>query len=368
MAIFGGFLFFAKNQDFAVSDSAQITTMQNIEPKVVNSFSHLTPEQKISQLLAVSLTLTNTPISSTAANKQIQEITQLQPGIIVLYGKKLNFDIVKTTTEKIAAVTIPIPISIAVDHEGGTVQRLSGKGFTPVDAWGVLCESDQATRTKIFETTAQELQAAGVTLALGPTIDSATTSSKALKTRLCKTDSATLTQNTQEVIEIYLRAGITPTLKHYPGIGSLTVDLHDAYAQIADTTKEQPMFHHLLNQNPTIAVMTAHAGLPGSNIPCSLSEECIQPLQQHPEALIITDDIDMKATLKETAHPKSQQLAELTHQAIQAGNTIVLLGPNIQFVEIQKIIAELSSRYETDSSFASQVDKNLVKIINWKHE
>lgn len=327
----------------------------------------LTTPQKIAQLLAISLTLKNEVASDAAEVKKIQELAELQPGFVVLFGKKLSFQSAKTATDQIAALPVTIPPAIAVDHEGGIVQRLSGPGFTPVDSWNVLCQTGTETRKEIFTQSARELKAAGVHIVLGPVVDSATSSSEILKTRLCPINSDMLIQSAAEVIEIYQQARITPVLKHYPGIGSVTTDLHRTYSEVSDAEREMPIFHTLLKKYPTVGVMTAHAGLPGSSLPCSLSADCIKDLLQYPESLIITDDMNMKATARQNSSTQAEVLTQLTQQAIEAKNTMVLLGPDVSFSVVQTIVTELSRRYDANTAFAATVDESLTKIAAWKN-
>jgi beta-N-acetylhexosaminidase len=328
----------------------------------------LTTPQKIAQLLAISLTLKNEVASDAAEVKKIQELTELEPGFVVLFGKKLSFQSAKNATDQLATLPLPIPIAIAVDHEGGIVQRLSGPGFTPVDSWNVLCQTSTETRKEIFTKSASELKAAGIHIVLGPVVDSATSSSEILKTRLCPTNSDMLIQSAAEVIEIYQQARITPVLKHYPGIGSVTTDLHRTYSEVSDVEREMPIFHTLLKKYPTVGVMTAHAGLPGNNLPCSLSADCIKDLLQYPDALIITDDMNMKATARQNSSSQAEVLTQLTQQAIEAKNTVVLLGPDVNFSVAQTIVTELSRRYDADVTFAAIVDESLTKITTWKNQ
>lgn len=362
ISIFGGFLFFTQRQ----TNTTVVVSQQAAEPILTDAAARYSPKQKISQMLAVSVTLSNT--STASASKQIQELNTLQPGFVVIYGKKLTSAIVKNSTQEIKNLTIPLPITLAVDHEGGLVQRLSGAGFTPLDTWETLCAVDQTLRKKTFETSARELKENGINLVLGPTIDSSTSSSKALGTRLCHADSSVLLQSTIEVIESYLAFGITPTLKHYPGIGSLDVDLHDTYAEISDENHERSLFYTLLTQYPKIAVMSAHAGLPTTDLPCSLDKTCLAPLQQFSDALIITDDLNMKSIQQNHSKDDLSNLSFSVQQAIEAGNTVMLLGPSVPLTTVQHISEDLVQRYITDAGFAKQIDDNFIKILRWKRQ
>lgn len=328
---------------------------------VENKVPILSVEQKIAQLLAVSIKLSDGKTDS-LTNSQIE---QLQPGFVVMYGSKLSANSVKETTNILKNFNIPLPITIAVDHEGGAVQRLSGEGFTKLQPWSELCQIDTETRRVLFQQSAKEIKDAGIDIVLGPVVDFSQNSSTIMQNRICSANEETLVKSTAEIIHIYEEAGITATLKHFPGIANLDVDLHYGYESIKDNSEQFAIFEKLLQRYPNIAVMTSHAGLENTNIPCSLDKQCVGLLSKYPEVLFITDDIKMISTYAEVP---TQTLSDLVKQAILATNTIILLGPDVYFDEVKQIIHELSEEYKIDEHFAKTVDTSVIKIGKWKEK
>ncbi|HRN70466.1 MAG TPA: glycoside hydrolase family 3 N-terminal domain-containing protein [Candidatus Woesebacteria bacterium] len=329
-----------------------------------NAVPTFSPEQKIAQLLIISIRLTNekTPVLN---DNQTKSLSDIQPGFIVLYGSKLSMKTVKKTTLLISQVNTPIPIAITVDHEGGVVQRLSGEGFTKLRPWSELCQIDSEKRREIFQKSADEIKEAGIDLILGPVIDFSPNASTILQNRICSADEEILFKSTTEILDIYTKTGIMSTLKHFPGIADLDVDLHYNYASIPHNTEHIALFKKILNIYPNIAVMTSHAGLESTNIPCSLDPQCVDLLSAYPDVLFITDDINMISAYAEVP---SQSLAELAKESILAHNTIILLGPDVSFDEVKQVIHELREEYKNNKQFETAVDNAFIKIHNWKQQ
>lgn len=327
------------------------------------------PQQKIGQMIAVSLKLSNPVLGEEPTRltpDQVSMLRKIQPGFVVIYGRKISFTTVRVITNSLKDLNLPFPLLVAVDHEGGVVQRLRGEGFSPLKSWEELCQENPQVRKTAFQTSAQELSAAGVDIVLGPVIDFSLQKETALPTRICNSDLQTLLESSSEIIEIYQQAGVTPTLKHFPGIGSLQVDLHNTYAEVEDTEQAISNFKQLLDNHPNIAVMTSHAGLPGENKPCSLSENCLNFLAEYSQGLIITDDINMPSAAHTNTDTAPPTLTERAEQAIRARNTVILLGPEISLSQVEAITQELTEIYKDDQSFADLVDAGFTQVLQWR--
>lgn len=323
----------------------------------------LPPRQKIAQLLAVSVRIHNfsEPVTSAVATK----IQHLQPGFIVLYGKQLPFTTVQKTTETLHA--LHPSILVMIDHEGGIVQRANGEGFTALPAWELLCRVETQQRKTILTRSATELSTAGVDIVLGPVLDFSPRLDSVLGNRICSQSPETLLSSTDEAINIYGKAKITPTLKHFPGIGALSVDLHSAFATTKDVPQELTLFTSLLQKYPSLAVMTSHAGFQNESVPCSLSPQCVQLLQSYPEALLITDDLYMISSHQNSQKEHVQELTDMTEQALLAQNTVILLGSDISLEETEVILQNLLQRYEQNRQFADAVDAAYQRVVRWRH-
>ncbi len=361
----GVILFFRiVNQEKSTQMSPKETVIHDNE---IESQDSRSPEQKIAQLLAVSVRIKNqTPPQkySGVSQEQWDLLLHLQPAMIVLYGSKLTFPTVQSSITDIQRITNSS--LIALDHEGGMVQRL-GTGFTPLEKWESFCKKDATYRTSRISASAQELHRAGVDVILGPVIDYSPQPAHTMSGRICSHSRETLLLSTRHAVSLYMQSGVNPTIKHFPGIGDVLIDLHYDSAQIL-SIDEVSLFFDLLNDFSELAVMTSHASLPGQEKPCSLSAACLDLLAAFPSTLIITDDIDMISSYQNDNQEQNRPdfLTNIARESFIAGNTVVLLGPDINSTEILYIWSALSNQYRTDPFFASVVDARLHVFDNWR--
>lgn len=123
------------------------------------------------------------------------------------------------------------PFVLAVDHEGGPVQRFRA-GFTrlpPLARIGELHHVDPAAAVAMAEAhaivMAGEVRACGIDLSFAPVADLAR-GNRVIGERAFDADSAI----TGELVAAYVRgmrlAGMAATVKHFPGHGSIAADTH----------------------------------------------------------------------------------------------------------------------------------------------
>ncbi len=125
----------------------------------------------------------------------------------------------------------PGPLLLAVDHEGGAVQRLR-QGFTrlpPLARYGHLATADkrQARRAAYAHgrVTAGELLAAGIDLAFAPVLDLAR-GSRVIGERAFAADPLLVTELGAALIAGLRAGGMAAVGKHFPGHGTAFEDSH----------------------------------------------------------------------------------------------------------------------------------------------
>lgn len=405
----------AETQEETVLSEAEIAQQQ-----LVALLQALTPQQKIAQLLAVPITIDEqtqpsmqavmlpveaTPNEDADENQQVylSLLRSLQPGFVIWFGSDITAEqatqsntwqnqylSVDVTTSEADTAPIQLQLATFVDHEGGSVQRLAGEGFTEVPSWQAMCELPSIERERQFQLSAQELSEVGVVGVFGPVLDLGP--SAVLNTRVCSEDPETVTAISQEMIGIYQENGVYPVVKHFPGIGSLNVDLHQQFDAVEVSTASATIFTDVLdssNENDLpVGIMASHAGLQqlDPDLPCSLNPNCVGQLAKaYPESLIFTDEMSMGAVLdalsqvESDASSETEQAtsldqfttptpSELTLIALQAGNHVVLWGQSLKTDELQQIISDLVSVYETDQSFQQLVDERVENVLQFKQK
>ncbi|MGD8828169.1 MAG: beta-N-acetylhexosaminidase [Gammaproteobacteria bacterium] len=220
------------------------------------------------------------------------------------------------------------PLLVAVDHEGGRVQRFR-EGFTALPAayeYGRLYDSDPDRALALAEQggwlMAAELRAVGVDLSFAPVLDLDRGISRVIGDRAFHSDPAAVARLAGAWIRGMRRAGMTATGKHFPGHGGVAPDSHVTMPvderDLGDIRMaDMEPFRQLNDGGRLPAVMMAHVVYPAlDELPASLSRRWIQgELRERLgfSGAVFCDDLSMAgAAVRE-------DIAEVARLALDAG-------------------------------------------------
>jgi len=221
---------------------------------------------------------------------------------------------------------------IAVDHEGGRVQRFR-EGFTaipPMRRFGELYDSDADLACHLLMDTccliASELAACDVDFSFAPCVDIDHEVSSVIGDRAlhCKADGVVALA--RAAIGGFRQGGMAAVIKHFPGHGSVSSDTHHGFAtdsrdyeQIVAT--DMVPFSRLIAEAP--AVMPAHVIYSSvDELPASLStfwQSHVLRQRLGFNGAIVSDDLSMGAATG-IAHQSETALL-----AIRAGTDLALI-------------------------------------------
>ena len=126
-------------------------------------------------------------------------------------------------------------VLVAVDHEGGRVQRFRSDGFTHLppmrrlgDQWDKDPEAAARTATAVGYVLAAELRACGVDLSFTPVLDLDYGGSSVIGDRAFHGDPHAVTQLAKSLNHGLALAGMANCGKHFPGHGYVAADSHVA--------------------------------------------------------------------------------------------------------------------------------------------
>ncbi len=204
-----------------------------------------------------------------------------------------------------AAATIPL--LVAIDEEGGQVDRLKARyGFPATVSQAELGARNDATNTRRrARAIGQTLAGLGIDLDLAPVVDLDVNPANPVIGALDRSFSADPDVVTRQGLA-YLAglhdAGVGGTLKHFPGHGSSTADTHLGWVDVTDTWTEREVvpFRDIIATGDVEAVLVAHvfdANL-DPTYPASLSGAVIEGMLRRDlgfDGVVITDDLQMGA-------------------------------------------------------------------------
>lgn len=302
-------------------------------------------------------------------------------GGLILFTR--NFQSVEQISSLVQAIRIAAkkPLLIAVDHEGGRVQRFR-EGFSQIPAMGKLIEfaKNDIEQAKVLATNAGslmalEVQGIGIDISFAPVLD-INDVSEVIGLRSFHQKPEIVAQLSQAFIEGMNQVGMKATGKHFPGHGSVQADSHVAMPIDARRLSEiealdiKP-FERLISQNKLDAMMPAHVIYPDvDDKSVGFSRIWLQDIlraQLGFNGTIFSDDLSMKAASSIGGY------IERTEAAQQAGCDMFLLCNNRQAlievldnanVKIDKTSGQrISAMLKTNHFTWQQMQDN----PNWQH-
>ena len=142
---------------------------------------------------------------------------------------------------------------MAVDHEGGRVQRFR-EGFTALPSvrrLGGIYDENPRRAKRLAEACgwlmASELRAVGVDFSFAPVLDLDYGSSSVIGERALHFDPLAVGALASELIRGLAECGVQAVGKHFPGHGFAALDSHVALP------RDQRSVAHILNKNPPVA-------------------------------------------------------------------------------------------------------------------
>jgi beta-N-acetylhexosaminidase len=199
------------------------------------------------------------------------------------------------------------PLLVAVDEEGGLVERLGPPhgfaGFPSAADLGARGDTTFTRRTSADM--ARMLAAAGVTLNLAPVVDVNVNPGNPVIGALGRSfsaDAEVVAAQAEAFVLGHRDVGVPTALKHFPGHGSSTADSHQGFVDVTDTWSDAELvpYRRLLADGAVDSVLTAHvfnANL-DPDYPATLSRATVQGLLRGTlgwDGLVMSDDLQMGA-------------------------------------------------------------------------
>lgn len=351
----------------------QSPEQKRIEALAKKTLARMTTEEKVAQLFLVTPeALVGINGYATVAGRSTQQAFDRYPvgGILYMEG---NLETPKQTGSMLAAMQaisrerLELPIFLAVDEEGGTVARITGRAAFGTEAIPDMAEVTTVEQAEQFGksigTTLAEL---GFNLDLAPVADVLTNPEHTLLLRRSfGSDPEQVTALCAALSDGLTEAGVLPCYKHFPGHGGTAEDSHKG-AAVSERTMEELWESELLPfldaaDRGVPFLMVGHVTLPNATedaLPASLSGELITGLLREEigyDGIVITDALNMGAITQE------HQIGEASVLALNAGADMLLLTGDFR-AAYDAVLAAV----EDGTVSEERLDESVLRILRVK--
>ncbi|MEI8128813.1 MAG: glycoside hydrolase family 3 N-terminal domain-containing protein [bacterium] len=263
----------------------------------------------------------------------------------------------------------PIPPFLSIDQEGGRVERteniFGGKKY--LSAKFAAEQGEEFLRNQT-EQISHLLKDFGINLNFAPCTDVNTNpNNPIIGERAFSNDPDEVIKFAKIVIDTYLKNGIIPCAKHFPGHGDANVDSHISLPKINLSLEEMEKTHiKPFKEIKSPMLMVAHlhcSAFDKDEIPSSLSKNVIGYLRNNLnyKGLIITDDMIMGG-ISGQKEINSSTISAI--KAIKAGVNLLLYRNS--FDETIQIIEDLAELAQYDEELFNSITTSFDRIIEFK--
>ncbi len=266
------------------------------------------------------------------------------------------------------------PLLVAIDQEGGFVNRLKPKyGFKAMPSQRSVGEvGTEKHAREVSSTIARELMSVGVNLNFSPCVDVEINPECPVIGRFERSfssDENVVSRLAQIYIEEHHKQGVLTSIKHFPGHGSSLTDSHLGLTDITDTWHEEQElrpYRDIINSSSCDMVMVSHLFNRNidSDYPATLSRKTIDSLLRGVlrwDGVIVTDDMQMRAIVDHYGFEEAVTLA------INAGVDLFIVGGNIRQEEFsvrERFVEVIKNGVKSGSIAHERVEEAARRVEN----
>ncbi len=257
-----------------------------------------------------------------------------------------------------------IPPYLALDQEGGAVNRLRGIAG-PLPSCEKISETiSVADAYRLYALQAVQMRALGFTMNLAPVAEISDDSNRGFLSGRSYGDSASVVEYGTSAVNAFQNNGVAAVLKHFPG--NTNTDPHTGLPEITLTPVQLESdvmipFSRLVSHAPAGVLMShARTSALDSETPACLSPSWVTGKLRGAagfKGIIFSDDIFM-AALAENGYPP-EKAAVL---AVEAGVDVIMISEK-RFAGPASV---LTARAEHDAVFAGKIRAAAERVVGFK--
>lgn len=309
------FLLFLLFLTTSILSAKEIPLEKMISQMILVGFSGETPNDK--WVLQIQNDIQNEKIGGVILfGRNIKNPTQL---------KELNNFLIKSNKSK-------LPLFIAIDQEGGKVQRLNkNNGFSDyLSALEIANTKTISESLNEYDKLSKELYNYGFNLNFAPVVDLNLNEDAPIigaKQRSYSRYEEIVISYANTFIDSMHKYKIFNAIKHFPGHGSANSDSHLGFTDISQTWQYEELkpYFHFIKSGKVDMVMVGHLSLDkfDKHYPATLSKNTIEFVLRQKmgyDGVVVSDDMLMRAIAEHYTFEKS------IVKSIQAGVDILLFS------------------------------------------
>jgi beta-N-acetylhexosaminidase len=309
----------------------------------------------------------------------VEEIKNGSVGGVILFEKNIadSNSVIKLKQLTYGLQSLAkVPLIMAIDQEGGKVNRLKTKyGFPKSVTAAYLGEVNNEDTTRFYgQLTAATLAGLGFNVNFAPVLDLASNPNNPIIAKYGRAYSADphmVARHAGITIQEHTRLKVVTVGKHFPGHGSSQADTHKGMADVTNTWDKSELFPYdtLIRAGVLPAVMSAHIvneKLDPEGLPGTLSKLILQGILRDKlgfDGVVFSDDMQMHAITKHYGLEKAIELG------INAGLDVIIFSNNIQNSEERTVVVvhKIIKRLVTEGTIPqSRIDQSYDRIMKMK--
>ena len=275
-----------------------------------NVFQYDSLKIKISQMLIFGIQDVQKVLD---ADSMLEKYSNNHLGGIILFeknvAKKRSKNHLKVLIDEIQRIS-QIPSFIAIDEEGGRVNRLKPVyGFHETKSARYLGNLNNLDSTYYYaKLTSDLLKELGINVNFAPNIDLGINEMNFINTaeRTFGRNSDKVYFHARNFIKAHEENDIVTVIKHFPGHGSSSTDTHKEFTDITESwlVEELYPYHKLIKEDKAYGIMTSHVvnnRIDDRKLPATLSDKIINELLRDfldYDGVVFSDDMQMGAITK----------------------------------------------------------------------
>ncbi len=263
------------------------------------------------------------------------------------------------------------PIFIAIDQEGGKVNRMKSKyGFAEMLSHKEVgaAEGNEPAR-KNGAVIASEVASVGINVNFAPCVDVDINPSCPViggVNRSFSADENRVADLASIYVEEHHKKGLLTSVKHFPGHGNSIMDSHNGFTDISKTWEQRELtpYKRLISEGLCDMVMVSHLynSKFDTKYPATLSKPTIDSLLRGVmgwDGVVVSDDMQMKAI---TDHYGFEQAIIL---AINAGVDLFIISSNIrqeEFSIAERFVKTIVDGVESGAIERKKIDQAAARV------